>query len=160
MDIFTAAERLMTMDDPTWERHANPLSVYTRFSILPLLTLAIWSRIWFGWWCLIPIAFTLIWTWYNPRAFGKPISTKNWASRVTFGERQYLDRKNTPIPDHHSGILIATNVLSILGLIPWGYGLTYLNIWAAICGMSVVMIAKTWFCDRMVWLYMETHPDG
>ncbi|KAB7613730.1 hypothetical protein F9L33_10170 [Amylibacter sp. SFDW26] len=160
MDFFKAAERLMTMDDATWEHHANPLSVYTRFTILPLLSLAIWSRVWLGWWCLIPIALTIVWTWYNPRAFGKPLSTKNWASRVTLGERHYLNRKSHPIPAHHNGILTATHVLSVIGLIALTYGLIVLNLWATIFGVSIIMIAKTWFCDRMVWLYMETHPDG
>ena len=160
MDITKAVERLMTMDDTTWDRHANPLSVYTRFSILPLFILAVWSRIWLGWWCLIPIALTLFWTWYNPRAFEKPKSTKNWASRVTLGERQYLNRKNQPIPEHHHGVLITTQVLSAVGFIPLIYGLVILNIWAALLGAVLIIIAKTWFCDRMVWLYMETHPEG
>ncbi len=160
MDITKAAERLMTMDDATWDRHANPLSVYTRFTILPLFALAIWSRVWLGWWCLIPIALTLFWTWYNPRAFAKPSSTKNWASRVTLGERHYLNRKSTPILDHHNGILTATHVLSIIGLIALTYGLIVLSLWATVFGVSIIMIAKTWFCDRMVWLYMETHPEG
>ena len=160
MDIFKAAERLMTMDDATWKRHANPLSVYTRFSILPLFTLAIWSRVWLGWWCLIPIILTLFWTWYNPRAFAKPLSTKNWASRVTLGERQYLNRKSHPIPEHHNGVLIVTNILSFGGVIALIYGLITLGTGATLCGMLVIMIAKTWFCDRMVCLHMETNPDG
>lgn len=29
--------RAMTMDDATWERHANPWSVWTRMATLPLL---------------------------------------------------------------------------------------------------------------------------
>lgn len=33
------AERLMGMDAASWERHANPLSVYTRYAALPLLAL-------------------------------------------------------------------------------------------------------------------------
>ncbi len=160
MDILKVAERLMTMDDATWERHANPLSVYTRFSILPLLTLSIWSRVWLGWWCLIPIALTIVWTWYNPRAFNKPASTKNWASRVTLGERYYLNRKSNPIPEHHDRVLTTTHILSLIGVVTLTYGLITLNCWATVFGVSIIMIAKTWFCDRMVWLYMETHPDG
>jgi hypothetical protein len=160
MDIFKAAERMMSMDDATWARHANPLSVYSRFSALPLLTVAIWSRIWLGWWCLIPIALTALWIWYNPRAFNSPKSTDNWASRVTLGERMYLDRKTNPIPEHHAGILMVTNILSVLGVIILIYGLIALNLWATLSGMVLTMIGKTWFCDRMVWLYMESNPDS
>uniref|UniRef100_A0A832H3E3 Uncharacterized protein n=1 Tax=Oscillatoriales cyanobacterium SpSt-402 TaxID=2282168 RepID=A0A832H3E3_9CYAN len=44
------------MSEETWARHANPRSVWTRFTVLPMLILAIWSRIWLGWWSLAPIA--------------------------------------------------------------------------------------------------------
>lgn len=40
MDIFRFAERLMLMDDETWQRHAHPISVWSRvFLSLPLLIL-------------------------------------------------------------------------------------------------------------------------
>lgn len=155
MDITQTTERLMTMDDATWARHANPWSVYTRFSILPLFALAVWSRVWLGWWCLIPIALTVFWTWYNPRAFNPPKSTYNWASRVTLGERLYLNRKVTPIADHHNAILKIILVISTLSTVILIYGLITLHIWAAITGMLLTMLSKVWFVDRMVWLYME-----
>ena len=45
-DIFGWAEQLMSMDEGTWIRHANPMSVWSRvITPLPLLTLSIWSRI-------------------------------------------------------------------------------------------------------------------
>ena len=47
-DIFALSERMMAMDDAAWARHANPWSVYSRMSILPLMTLAIYSRVWLG----------------------------------------------------------------------------------------------------------------
>jgi len=40
-------------------RHANPISVWTRFAVLPLLALSIWSPVWIGWWSLVPIALSL-----------------------------------------------------------------------------------------------------
>ena len=152
-----ATERLMTMDDATWARHANPYSVYSRFTALPLLALTIWSRVWFGWWSIALIGLALFWIWYNPRAFNPPKSTENWGSRVTLGERLYLDRKNSPIPEHHNGFLKLTTILSIIGLLILIYGLTKLNFWATLSGVALLMISKAWFCDRMVWLYMETH---
>ncbi len=155
MDFFAATERLMTMDDATWARHANPISVYSRFTTLPLLTLAVWSRVWLGWWCLIPIILTMLWIWYNPRAFSPPKSTKNWASRVTFGERLYLNRKMNPIPDHHNNILKAITTLATFGVVILIYRLTSLNVWATVCGLLLSIVSKLWFVDRMVWLYME-----
>ena len=51
-DPYHGAERLMGMSDAVWARHANLWSVYTRFTVLPLLVMAIWSRAWIGWWVL------------------------------------------------------------------------------------------------------------
>ena len=38
---FIAA--LFRMDERVWERHANPLSVWSRFATFPLILLALWS---------------------------------------------------------------------------------------------------------------------
>jgi len=47
--LFRMAERLMAMDDAVWMRHANPASVWSRIvTPLPLLPLAVWSRVWLG----------------------------------------------------------------------------------------------------------------
>mgnify|MGYP000014381694 FL=1 len=43
-DLFEAMQRLMRMDEESWKRHANPRSVYSRMTVLPLLTLALLSR--------------------------------------------------------------------------------------------------------------------
>jgi hypothetical protein len=52
-DVFRSLERLMAMDDGVWRRHANPWSGWTRVTVLPILVLAIWSRVWIGWWALL-----------------------------------------------------------------------------------------------------------
>lgn len=57
-----------------WMRHSNPVSVWTRFAVLPLLALALWSRDWIGWWSLIPIALSLVWMFVNPLFFHEPNS--------------------------------------------------------------------------------------
>jgi hypothetical protein len=77
--------RLFGMSDEVWARHVNPLSVWTRMPIIALLALAIWSRTWLGWWCLVPLAAVAIWTWLNPRVFAKPRTTKHWSSRSVLG---------------------------------------------------------------------------
>ena len=155
MDIFAGSARLMSMDDAAWTRHANPWSVWTRFSCLPLIVLAIWSRDWIGWWALLPLALALWWTWYNPRAFGPPVRTDSWASRGTFGERIFLNRKNTPIPDHHTRAAWILTAGSAVGAMILVYGLVVLNGWATICGLFVTIVPKLWFVDRMVWLYAD-----
>jgi hypothetical protein len=49
----TKIAKAFGLDGENWMRHANPVSVWTRFAVLPLLAAAIWSRDWIGWWCLL-----------------------------------------------------------------------------------------------------------
>lgn len=153
MDVGESSEKLMGMSDDVWQRHANPLSGWSRVSILPLLALAIWSRVWLGWWAMLPIFAMLIWTWLNPRIFPVPSSTDNWMSKGVLGERVWLKRKTVPIPSHHARMATTLNVLAGVGLIPFIIGLVQLNVWATVAGTSVMMIAKLWFLDRMIWLF-------
>ncbi len=69
MDIFDFSQKMMTMSEESWARHANPRSVYTRFTCLPLLSLAIWSRGELGYLAIPMILLALFWIWYNPRAY-------------------------------------------------------------------------------------------
>jgi len=62
------------MTEEAWRRHANPWSVYTRFAAIPAMILAIWSRIWIGWWALVPVFAVMIWC---ERALNLP---QLWAS--------------------------------------------------------------------------------
>lgn len=57
---------LFQMTDDVWARHANPWSGWTRYSGLPLLILAIWSRVWWGWGAIAPILLVVLWIWLNP----------------------------------------------------------------------------------------------
>lgn len=156
MDVFAAAERLMRMKDADWERHANPWSVWTRMSCLPLLALAIWSRVWIGWYCVPVIAAALMWTYHNPRAFSAPRDWDSWAARATLGERMFLNRHTgAPIATHHVRALYVLTLLSAVGLIPLIYGLSVLNPWAALTGLVATILPKLWFCDRMVWIHAE-----
>ncbi|CAA0092433.1 Uncharacterised protein [BD1-7 clade bacterium] len=155
MDITKLAEKVMAMDDESWARHANPWSVYTRFSIMPLMSLAFWSREWIGYYSLIFIGLTFAWIWINPRLFSAPKITNNWASMGTFGERIYLNRKDAPIPAHHVTPTILLQVLSGVGFPIFVYGLYSLNIWILLLGNLWVMVFKAWFVDRMVWLFLD-----
>ncbi|EAU40860.1 hypothetical protein FP2506_18269 [Fulvimarina pelagi HTCC2506] len=153
MDIFRASERLMGMDDATWARHANPISVWTRVAILPALAFAIWSRVWIGWWALIPIVLIVAFTFVNPRLFPPPASTDNWASKGTFGERVFLARRAHPIPRHHERMGLILSAASGLFVILLTYGLIVLDACATVFGTIGTLAAKLWFVDRMVWLF-------
>lgn len=141
------------MSDDVWERHVNPWSVWTRYAALPLLIAAIWSRTYIGWWSIFPIAIMLWWIWINPRFFAPPVTTKSWASKAVLGERVWLNRENIPIPGHHTKFIRVLNVVTSVGSIVLLYGLVVLNGSSTAVGACVVIMGKSWFLDRMVWLY-------
>ena len=150
------SEIMMRMDDATWERHTNPWSGWTRVLILPLFALAVWSRVWLGWWCLVPLALLVVWTVVNPRVFPPPKSIDNWMSKGVLDERVWLARKEVPIADHHAQMARILLVFTALGVLPFAWGLYHLDIWATLAGLLLVMGGKLWFLDRMVWLYQDT----
>jgi hypothetical protein len=155
MDIMKLSEKVMSMDDESWDRHSNPWSVYTRFTTLPLISLAFWSREWLDFYALIPITLSFFWVWVNPRLFSAPKNTNNWASMGTFGERIYLNRKKEPIPVHQLKFCRILLVFSGLGLPFFFYGIYTLDLWVLVLGNLWVIAFKAWFVDRMVWLYSE-----
>ncbi|GAB5407416.1 MAG: hypothetical protein Aurels2KO_56470 [Aureliella sp.] len=162
MDIGKSSERMIGMNDAVWRRHANPISGWSRMPVMPLLALAIWSRVWIGWWSLLPIAVTVFWIWLNPRAFPVPKSTNNWMSKGVLGERVWLNRKMIPIPQHHARAATILAVLSGLGIIPFVLGLFQLDAWATVSGVAIIMLSKLWFLDRMVWLFedmIDSHEE-
>jgi len=154
--------KVFSMSDKVWERHANPLSVWTRYSALPILVFAFWSRVWLGWWSVVCVAAALFWVWLNPRLFRKPKSTNHWASKAVMGERIWLNRKEVAVPGRHK---ILPNILSIVAAIGTAfciYGVVRLQVWPTIFGIALANLGKSWFLDRMVWLYeemKETHPE-
>jgi hypothetical protein len=155
MDFAQIAERIMGMDDATWERHANPWSGWTRITILPLLSLAIWSRDWIGVHCLWFIAIVVVWTWINPRLFGPPASHDAWMTKGVLGERIWIARATTPIPSHHLVVTRLLNVAAGLGVLILAVGLWQLNFGLTLAGLVGSMGAKLWFLDRMVWLKQD-----
>ncbi|MEM8780185.1 MAG: DUF6653 family protein [Cyanobacteria bacterium P01_G01_bin.49] len=116
MNIERMIANSFKMDEETWLRHANPWSGITRFTVLPLLILAIWSRVWLDWFSLIPVAIALLWTWLNPRVFPQPKSTNNWMSKAVLGERVWLNRDNISVPHHHQTVPNLLNLVSASGL--------------------------------------------
>ena len=155
MNIFSLSEKFMSMDDEVWARHANPWSVWSRFTVLPLFAAAIWSRVWLGWAALLPGSLVCFWAWYNPRAFSAPEDFGAWASRGVLGERIYLDRDNRKIEENHLQVAMALTLVSAVGIIPFVWGLWALDPWATIFGIALIAGGKTWFVDRMVWLHVS-----
>jgi hypothetical protein len=155
---MTTGERiasLFQMDDDTWKRHANPWSVWSRTTVLPMLILAAWSRIWLGWWALVPGVVALLWTWLNPRLFGRPASLDNWASKAVLGERVWINRDEVPVPAHHRWAPNILNVISFAGTLFVVWGVVALAVWPTLFGAALVYAGKLWFLDRMVWLYED-----
>lgn len=153
--------KVFGLNESTWLNHANPLSVYTRFFIPLLLALAIWTRQWIGMYCLIPIGIVVLWNFLNPLVFPHPKSTKNWASKGTFGERIWMKRKNYDIPNRHKALPNWINGMSSISLIFLVYGLYNFDILTTLAGLVILALGKAWFIDRMVWLYenMKEHDD-
>ena len=143
------------LDEENWERHANPWSVWTRFAGFPLLILAVWSRVWIGYWSLALVAAAIVWIWLNPRFFRKPNSTDNWASRSVLGERIWMNRNAVAIPEHHRTMPNLLSLVGIVGLAFIAFGLFALDPLVTILGGLVTLLGKLWFLDRMVWLYQE-----
>jgi hypothetical protein len=155
--------KLFGLEGDNWARHANPASVWTRFAVLPLLAVSIWSRDWIGWWCLVPIVLSLVFMMVNPLLFAKPRSTRNWASRGVFGERVWSERTTVAVPERFTtGPLNATYAFQAVGAAVLGYGLARLDVVATVAGIVIVQAAKAWYIDRQVLLYEEMkgrHPQ-
>lgn len=148
----------MAMDDATWARHANPLSVYSRFAALPLLTLAIWSRDWIGAWAWGAVALALLWIWINPRLFAAPESLDSWPTRAVLGERVFLHRRDQ-VRAHHRRAAGLLSAASLPGVVLLGVGLWQGVVWATSVGVVLTVLPKLWFLDRMVWLYADWRRD-
>ena len=152
------SEKLMGMNDSTWERHSNPVSVYSRIFSYPLIILALWS---YHFWDLLYALglgiSVVLWLYVNPRLFKVPRSTNNWASKVTFGERIWLHHENrTEIPCHHSKIFISTLlIVSGIGFIGTIYFSMIADFKLTLLASLMCWGAKVWYCDRMVWLFED-----
>jgi hypothetical protein len=155
--MSTSVTKLFGLTGDNWMRHANPVSVWTRFAVLPLLALAVWSREWIGWWSLAAVALALVFMMVNPLLFPPPRSTRHWASKAVFGERIWTDRAKAELPPQFraSGVTSATYAIQVAGLAVLVYGLVALDLLAVVSGLLIMQTAKAWFLDRMVLLFED-----
>ena len=159
-----SVNKLFGLEGERWMRHANPVSVWTRFAVLPLLALAVWSREWIGWWSLAAVALALVFMMVNPLLFPPPRSTRHWASKGVLGERIWTERDKVTIPAQFraSGVTNATYAIQVVGMAVLVYGLVRFDLLATVTGLVIAQTAKAWFIDRMVLLFedMKTRNAG
>ncbi len=161
MDMYAAMARSMAMNGRVWARHANPWSVYTRFAVLPGFALAVWSREWIGGWAWAAVAAVVAFVWLNPRLFG-PATPTGWSGRGVLGERVWLRRHSVAVPQDHRRWANGLSAAAGVGLVPFALGLWQRDAGLVLFGLTLSMGAKTWFVDRMGFLWQQMrdqHPD-
>lgn len=152
MDVVESVAKAFRMDDEAWRRHANPWSVWTRFAAIPAMLLAIWSRTWIGWWCLVPVALVLVWLVLNVKVFPPVDSPRGWTERGIYGERAWLENRALVSSDHRAVVRFLVVVGSAgFALITWG--LVALAVWPTVFGATLVVGAQLWRIDRFGWLW-------
>jgi hypothetical protein len=140
--------------DEMWKRHANPWSVWTRFAAIPAFMLAVWSRVWIGWWSLIPIALVVLWLFLNVFVFAPITSPHNWASKGIYGEKLWLS-KRSEIPEHYAVMQQRLIILGLIGMILIAGGLYQLHAWISILAAVILILTQLWRIDRFSTLYEE-----
>jgi hypothetical protein len=143
------------MTDEAWRRHANPWSVYTRFAAIPAMIVAIWSRVWIGWWSLVPIAIVVVWLWLNPHVFPAVSEPRSWAAKGIYGEKLWLlDPAN--VPGEYRLVLRWLIVPGLAGFMLLIWGLVQLQPWPTVFGATLIVLAQLWRIDRLGQLYEAT----
>ena len=161
MTIERKIANFFQLSDENWMKHANPISVWSRYSVLPFIVISFWSRVWIDWWCLIPGLLSILWMFFNPILFQKAKSTKNWASKAVLGERVFLNRDKIKIPQKHiTPLHTLLNTISSLGLLLAIWSIVYYSVIGAVVGVSLAYLGKSWYLDRMVWLYEDMKNDN
>ncbi|AIY89355.1 Cytochrome c biogenesis factor [Geoglobus acetivorans] len=156
MSMERAIAKRFGLESPEdWMRHANPRSVITRFTTLPLLVLAVWSRVWLGWYSLIFVGVVVAWSMINPTLFAKQTKIDSWWSKCVAGEYFWANRDKFPVADYHYGVIRVLTFLQAAGGVFLIVGMYLLDVWMTIAGVVWVYLSKMWFLDRMVWIYEE-----
>jgi hypothetical protein len=154
-DLFVKTlARAFTTTKEAWRRHANPWSVYTRFAAIPEMIFAIWSRIWIGWWALLPTAGVILWLWLNPRVFPAVSEPRSWAAKGIYGEKIWLLEPSRVSPECRM-VLRWLMIPAIAGFILLVWGLIWLSAWPTVFGATLIALTQLWRIDRYSRLYDE-----
>jgi len=155
MKILAQIAKTFGMTDEAWQRHANPWSVYTRFAAIPLMILAVWSRVWIGWWALSPVAAVIVWLWLNPHVFPAVTTPRSWAARGIYGERLWLLEPST-VPAEYQAVLRWLMVPGLCGIVLLAWGLVQLLVWPTVFGATLIVLGQLWRIDRLALLYEQS----
>jgi hypothetical protein len=160
MGLARRVANAATTSEETWRRHANPWSVWTRFAAVPAMILAVWSRVWIGWWSLAPVAVVMIWLfWLNLRIFPPVTEPGSWAAKGVYGEKLWLRNLSRGSAEHQA----IRRFLVVVGLAGFGFliwGLVQLDFWPILYGATLVVLGKLWLIDRFGMLYDELNEDS
>jgi hypothetical protein len=152
VERFRGLERFFGLDETGWARHANPWSVWTRAAILPALTLAIWSRDWIGWWCLIPVLAIVFFAKANPRLFPAVDRNEGWVWAAVMGEKLWVagDPRIAQTNLHWAGLF---TILQAPAVALWLTGLVFQWPLLTVIGVVAVLGAKLLFLIEMTKIY-------
>ncbi len=67
----------------------------------------------------------------------------------------WLNRDKIDVPEYHKTLPNILNGISLAGMILSIWAIVTLSIWPAILGISLAYLGKSWYLDRMVWLYED-----
>jgi hypothetical protein len=143
---------MQNMSETIWKRHANPWSVWTRFAAIPAFMLSVWSRVWIGWWSLVPTFLVIVWLYLNVLVFPPIEQPRSWVSKGIYGEKLWLSMRSE-LPQHYELVQRRLIVLGLLGMGTIGWGLYRLHFWASLLGAVVLILAQLWRLDRFSTLY-------
>jgi hypothetical protein len=150
-----ALARAFIMTDEAWRRHANPWSVYTRFAAIPAMIFAVWSRVWIGWWALIPTGGVIVWLWLNPRLFPAVTEPRSWAAKGIYGEKLWL-LEPSRVPRECRTVLRRLTIPAIAGFVLLIWGLVWLSAWPTAFGATLIVLTQFWRIDRFSRLYEDS----
>jgi hypothetical protein len=155
MGVTSKLARSFRMTDEAWQRHANPWSVWTRFAAIPLMIVAIWSRVWLGWWSVLPVAAVTMWLWLNPHVFAPVETPTSWAAKGIYGEKLWLKERDRIAPEQLR-VLRWLAPIGAAGFVLLGYGLVALDVWPTMYGATLIVLGQLWRIDRLVVIYEST----
>jgi hypothetical protein len=131
---------MSVMSEQTWQRHSNPLSVWSRVLTNPLVYVPVWNR---SLPQAVPVA---LWFALNPRLFPPPTKDSAWATRAVLGEQLWMKGSKGVLP-------IALNAISGICFVA-GLRAAYRRQLPPLVACGVLALGfKMLFLSRMVDLY-------